>query len=174
MKTLLVILGSLYLMLSLGGICEAKSWRGIVPLKSTRADVERLLGQPGKYNRYQFENERVSFDYSTGKCNSSDDCVCRVPTNTVLTIRIEPEVEMKFSKLKLDRKKYKQTKSGHLLTVISYSNDEEGLIFTVDEDEVTAITYLWSAKDCNKLEKSLKSKRAPNKEFCSRCGSRFL
>ena len=82
-KTLFVILGSLSLTVVLGGSCEAKSWRGIVPLKSTRADVERLLGKPGKYNRYQFENERVSFDYSNGRCEGSDHCLCLVPADTV-------------------------------------------------------------------------------------------
>ena len=28
------------------GTANGKGWRGIIPLHSTRADVERLLGQP--------------------------------------------------------------------------------------------------------------------------------
>jgi hypothetical protein len=38
----------------LAAVCSAKEWRGIVPLKSDRADVERLLGVP---------NQRSAFGY---------------------------------------------------------------------------------------------------------------
>jgi hypothetical protein len=38
------LIASFWVMLSIAIICPAKEWRGIVPLKSTRADVERLLG----------------------------------------------------------------------------------------------------------------------------------
>ncbi|MGI8837301.1 MAG: hypothetical protein ACR2H4_11780 [Pyrinomonadaceae bacterium] len=38
-----------------------KAWRGIVPLRSTRANVERLLGasQPGTRNIYKTPTETV-------------------------------------------------------------------------------------------------------------------
>lgn len=44
----------------------AREWRGIVPLHSTRADVERLLGppQPGTVSGYRTETERVSIMYA--------------------------------------------------------------------------------------------------------------
>jgi hypothetical protein len=42
---------------------HAEAWRGIVPLKSTRADVERLLGRPGEHGRYQFDKERAYIEY---------------------------------------------------------------------------------------------------------------
>jgi hypothetical protein len=44
----------------------AKEWREIVPLKSTKFDVERLLGKPNHLGRYDIENERVSILYSQG------------------------------------------------------------------------------------------------------------
>jgi hypothetical protein len=53
-------------------LVQAKEWRGIVPLKSTRADVERLLGKPNGPGRYEFENERAYIDYAKG-CDQSRD-----------------------------------------------------------------------------------------------------
>ena len=44
----------------------AKDWRGIVRLKSTRADVERRFGKPDKWGDNQVDDERVSFRYSEG------------------------------------------------------------------------------------------------------------
>jgi len=51
---------------------DSKPWRGIVPLRSTRVDVERLLGAPsmdhGDTVVYETGDERVSIEYSKGGC----------------------------------------------------------------------------------------------------------
>ena len=49
---------------------QAQGWRGIVPLHSTRADVERLVGSPMTPNgiTYDLKNERVNVVYSDGGC----------------------------------------------------------------------------------------------------------
>ena len=144
---------------------QAKEWRGIVPLKSTRADVERLLGKPNGLGRYQFDDERAYIYYSEGVCARGDDCSCLVPKDTVLNIFVTLEVEMKFSDLKIDRRGYQRTKSAHLPTVVSHSNEEEGIIYTVDEDEVTEITYLPSGKDCREVVR--KNRRAKHRKKLS-------
>ncbi|MGH9875195.1 MAG: hypothetical protein ACRD9S_22295 [Pyrinomonadaceae bacterium] len=146
------------LMLLLTANSQGKAWRQIVPLKSTRADVERLLGKPNGLGRYQFDDERAYIYYTKRPCDRADDCACLVPQDTVLEIFVTPEVEMKFSKLKIDKGKFTRTRSTHLLTVISYSNDDEGIIYAVDDDEVTDITYVPSKTDCQELIK----KRASN------------
>lgn len=135
-------------------ILHAKEWRGIVPLKSTRADVEKVMGKPNDLRRYEFENERAYITYSSG-CNRIDDCRCLAPRDTVVDIYVTVEVEMKFSDLKIDRTKYHKTKSTHLPGIVTYANDSEGIIYTVDDedDEVTHITYLPTAKDCQSLIK---------------------
>jgi hypothetical protein len=106
----------------------------------------------------QFTKQAVPFSKKTAM--SSDAIfklmleMCEVtPQDTVLDIFVTPEVEMKFSKLKIDKDKYTQTRSAHLLTVISYSNDDEGIIYAVDDDEVTDITYVPSKTDCQELIK---------------------
>lgn len=75
-------------------IAQAKGWRGIVPLKSTRADVERLLGVPGKHGRYQFDEERAYVNYAgPGPCCPVNGCLCFVPDDIVISINVELEVE---------------------------------------------------------------------------------
>jgi hypothetical protein len=146
-------------------ILQAKDWRGIVPLKSTRTDVEKLLGQPNGLGRYQFENERAYINYSSG-CARMDDCICLVPKDTVIYIFVTLESDLKFSDLKIDRPKYHKTKSTHLPGIVTYANDDEGIIYTVDDedDEVTDITYLYTTRDCQSLIKD----RPPNKRRSSR------
>ena len=131
---------------------QAKEWRGIVPLKSTRADVERLLGKPNGLGRYQFENERAYIDYANG-CDHLKNCLCLVPKDTVISVFVTLESDLKFLQVKIDRSKYKKSRSAHLPSIVNFSNDEEGITYTVDEadGEVMHITYLPAARDCQKL-----------------------
>jgi len=55
---------------------QAKSWRGITPLKSNRLDVEKLLGAPNSLGRYEFNGETAYIHYSDGKCKQSSSCEC--------------------------------------------------------------------------------------------------
>lgn len=153
----------IFLSLCLPIIAKAKAWRGIVPIKSTRADVERLLGLPGKHGRYQFDRERASIEYaSAGPCHPVNGCLCFVSENTVISVYVELEVEMRFSTLKIDMKKYKKYISPQNPALASYSNDEEGIIYTVEEGDVTAIEYLPTAKDCQEV-----MRRAPRPDKIS-------
>ena len=158
--TTLRILGLCAALLCSANILQAKEWRGIVPLKSTRADVERLLGKPNDLGRYQFENERAYIDYSS-TCNRINDCSCLIPKDTVIDIYVNLEIEFKFSDLRIDRTKYQKTKSAHLPGIVTYASDEEGIIYTVDDedDEVMDITYLPKAADCRNVVKSRKLKK---------------
>jgi hypothetical protein len=54
MRTTIKIFASIILALTLNLIAQAKEWRGIIPLHSTRADVERILGQPSRPSRDAF------------------------------------------------------------------------------------------------------------------------
>ena len=76
-----------------------------------------------------------------------------VSEDTVISIYVELELEMSFSGLNLDKKNYKKFISRQDRTIATYSNQEKGIIYTVDEthDDVTAIEYLPAAKDCKDL-----------------------
>jgi hypothetical protein len=137
-------------------VAYGKAWRGIVPLQSKRADVERLLGE-GTNGHYQFERERIHVEYAgDGTCHPVNGCLCLVSKDTVISIYVQLEVEMSFSKLKIDKKKYERYAGPQDPTIATFSNEEEGIIYTVDEknDDVIAIEYIPAAKDCNDLLKA--------------------
>jgi len=155
-------------------VAHGKEWRGIVPLQSTRADVERLLGGPGNRDHYQFDAERVHVNYAgEGKCNLVNGCFCFVPKDTVISIYVQLEVEMRFSRLNIDKKKYEKFVSPKDPNVATYSNDKEGIIYTVNEenDDVTAIEYIPSAKDCQEVMKRAKPAGANGSRRKTRCVS---
>jgi hypothetical protein len=153
-----VIFLTLALML-MGQITLAKAWRGIFPLKSTRADVERRFGKPNEWGNYEFKEERVSFDYGDGPCKGlylslgQDNCKCLALESAVMRIFVEPKVSQKFSALKLDLKEFRRTPISPFPHTFEYSNRTEGITYTVDEqeDEIKHITYYPSTVDCQEI-----------------------
>jgi hypothetical protein len=157
MKFITVKFITLFVILLLSTVVlDAAEWRGITPLKSTRADVERLLGKPGNYGRYEFENERASIHYKTVLCDRTDRCDCFVRMDTVLGIYVDVEVDIKFSVLKIDKTKFKKTIPPKYPDITVYSNWEEGIIYEIDEkdDRVWVISYIESDKDCQEVLKN--------------------
>jgi hypothetical protein len=114
--------------------------------------VERLLGKPNGLGRYEFEKERAYIDYAAG-CDDSKDCLCLIPKDTVISIFVTLDNDLKLSELKIDGSKYKKRRSAHLPSIVNFTNDEEGITYTVDaeDEEVMNITYLPSARDCHNL-----------------------
>jgi hypothetical protein len=134
---------------------QANSWHGIVPLRSTRADVEKLLGPPTPDSKapyaadYKTNNERVFVLYSTGPCNVEPSHGWNVPRGTVINITVEPNIKPKFADLKIDESKYEKRRDPEILHAAYYTNEEEGVSITVNTDEgvVTAISYSPMSKD---------------------------
>ena len=154
MNTIPKPLGAIFIGILFCSVAQAKAWRGITPLKSTRADVERLLGKPGVHGRYQFKNERAYIYYAEGSCDKKDQrCECLISEDTVLNISVELETEMRFSKLRIDKSKYKKTYASNDPDLAVYANDEEGIIYDVSEsnDDVSHIWYTASARDCEEI-----------------------
>lgn len=126
---------------------QSKGWHGIVPLRSTRADVIRLLGAPnvdGKY--YEIDNYTLYIDYSDGPCEKGKSG-WNVPRDTVVRISLAPTKDLKYGDLKIDRKKYKKSKDGELPEIIYYTNDAEGITISVRGGEVRNIYYNPTSKD---------------------------
>jgi len=135
---------------------EAKGWRGIVPLHSTRADVERLLGPPAEQRTeysvlYRTENETLIINYARGlPCGTGEMySQWRVPRDTVESIFITPGMGSPLSQLKIDENKYKQRSGGDRPEDIYYTNDEEGESLRVFMNEVMDITYSPAASDAH-------------------------
>jgi hypothetical protein len=133
---------------------RAKDWRGITPLHSTRADVERLLGPPSKDRGgtifYEFDKEEVSFDFAKGSCKGESDG-WNVPRDTVISVWVIPKPNvLKFTDLKLDESMYKREIDKELQYIVRYVNESEGVSYEVDtsaDRTVTLIKYYPSAKD---------------------------
>lgn len=145
--TILLVLSS---MTSAIDSSRVEGWRGIVPLHSTRADVERLLGpmtDPCKCG-YYLDDVNVFFRYSPGDCKSGRG-VWDVPPDTVVGVTVYPKPRPRLSELNIDMTKFKKRHEGHIESIVRYVNDEEGLIIEVDEDGglVMGFDYVPAAED---------------------------
>lgn len=127
-------------------LTEAKDWHGIVPLHSTRADVEKLLGSPSEPGgtTYGLGNESASIVYASGSPCAEG---WRVPRDTVIRITVYSQARLKLSDLRLDESKYKKEDDLELFDFSYYTNTEEGLRITVQQGRVDSITYLPAAQD---------------------------
>jgi hypothetical protein len=104
-----------FLIFLCAGTGEAKGWRGIVPLHSTRSQVEQLLGPPTEQNTpssvvYRTPNETVLIYYAKDRpCGIGEKySQWRVAPNTVTKIFITPIKGSPLSRLSIDGSKYKK------------------------------------------------------------------
>lgn len=140
-------LSLLFVLLSFAAVSEAKEWRGIKPLHSTRADVERLLGPPqkGSQSSYSTVNENVVVLYSVGTCAHG----WNVPVGTVLSLSVYPKTPPKVETLGLDAPEYAKRRDLHVEYLYYYVDDKEGVNYTVDSNKgvATLVEYYPSIKD---------------------------
>jgi hypothetical protein len=133
---------------------EAKGWRGIVPLHTTRAEVEKILGPPTEQQSeysvlYRTADESVIIGYTRGlPCGIGEKySQWRVPRDTVHSILITPNMGSPLSKLSIDESKYKKRRGADRAEDIYYINDEDGEILRVFQNDVMEITYSAAASD---------------------------
>lgn len=149
----------------------AKGWRGIVPLHSTRSQVEQLLGPPTEQNSlysvvYKTANETVSIYYAKGHpCGIGENySQWRVARNTVTTIFITPHPGSPLSQFSIDESKYKKFIRGHL-SETQYINARDGEALTVVGNEVRGISYFAAADDSSLECPGLPTTIATNCEY---------
>lgn len=137
---------------------QANSWRGIIPLYSTREDVEKILGPPRPESKgidastYNTASERVFILYSTGPCNVKPSNGWNAPRGTVIEVSVEPNPKPKFADLKLEESKYDKRPDGDYLDSTSYVDEVNGINITVNTAEgvVTSFSY-WPTSKQNYL-----------------------
>lgn len=160
------LVGVLFLVLLAAVSAEAKSWRGIVPLHSTRKDVEKILGvskDPCKCI-YKTGSEVITIDYTRQTCRQNPDG-WNVPPDTVVAVNVSATTPPRFSDLNVDTRRYSQTRDLHT-TAIYYSSDEEGITYQVSEDgTVGVIVYGPSSSDsklrCREIAKANSNRFEP-------------
>jgi hypothetical protein len=128
---------------------RAQGWRGIVPLHSTRAEVEALIGPPMQPNgrTYDLKDERVNVVYSEGACDNNK-VEWNVPPDTVIGITIYPQKKLLISDLRTDLNKFEKLINPHNPDSVSYNNKKEGIALgTKSNGEVVVIEYFSAARD---------------------------
>jgi hypothetical protein len=137
-----------FLLVAAASVASAKAWRGIVPLHSTRADVERILGKPTRLDYiYDLDEGTVRVMYVRQRCEQG------VPSgwgnwNVVKDTVIHVWVETDFSVRKLrvrNLEQYKWYTDDSLATY--YRLPAQGLEYTVRNGKVLSITYGPTKKD---------------------------
>lgn len=132
MKMINLLLLCVFVVLPVNFTSHAKEWRSIVPLHSTRADVERLIGKPNAmYDRYEFENELVSITYSRETC--AEGAQWNVPRDTVTQVSIVPKQRLRLADLQLDLSRYERIQDPAVQVHTYYANREEGIRYDVLE-----------------------------------------
>lgn len=141
--------GLLFIGLILAPVSQAKEWRGITPLHSNRADVERLLGPPrqGSQNSYSTANEQVNVVYGEGSCPYG----WNVPSGTVISLTIVPRNPIQTGSLGLEAREFDKRRDVHIETLYFYVNEKDGLNYTVDVSKgvATSVEYYPSAADAS-------------------------
>jgi hypothetical protein len=153
MKTIFKVLGCACVALGLGGVSQAKEWRGIVPLRSSRADVVRLHGQcanPEESCHFYSAGDGEVYIVFSSRDEYVEDCVKQLPLGVVMNIRVTPMTEVRLSDLGVDVKGFRkfETSSPPGLGYEGYLDDEEGVVYdTYKGKKVIQIEYIAARKD---------------------------
>jgi len=130
------------------------SWNGIVPLKSTRTDVEKILGKPMPDSKvehiasYKTKNEMVTVLYSTGDCKIQANNGWNIPKGKVIRFSVTPINPPKFADYKFDESKFSSYLEDYVI-LTTYTNGKDGVGFTVNTSEgvIGQFSYFPTSKD---------------------------
>ena len=145
-----------WLGLLIGNCQTSPAWKGIAIFKSTRADVERLLGKPTESCKaacqYETEAEGIFVRYSDERCKPGDANALDIPQDTVVSITVYLKIKPKLRDLNLDLSKFTKTKDPELMGHLIYTNTESGITYEVSEKgRVLSILSFGRAEDIRTL-----------------------
>jgi len=129
----------------------AKAWREIVPLHSTRADVEKLLGPPTfEDSGYDIDGERALISYSAQGCAEDLPGGWNVPPNTVVNISVSSTKDLKLADVLVAGRNYEQIFGTHT-PHINYVDVQDGVRYLTIDGSVQTISYFGAEADDKKL-----------------------
>ncbi len=157
MKLLVLII---FIMLGSAAEATAQGWRGIVPLRSTRSDVERVLGQLRRACPCDLSSQRrtcdcyyetaeglINVDYAVSPC-VGDPSGWNVPADTVLRISVTWEEPRAFSESQIEVAQFEKALDDTLTTY--YASREKGVEYTVSsERKLSTTSYFPTLKDAH-------------------------
>jgi hypothetical protein len=134
----------------------AKPWRGIEPVRSTKADVIRLFNQCNDDLRvcsFVLEHEHVSIHFSSPlrTKNPRYECVGHLPLGTVLRIEVTPKLSLRFNRKDFGESSFKSfDPSPHRTgTYKAYIDKKRGLLINTREGKVVEVIYFAGSGDNN-------------------------
>src|SRR6266516_3687048 len=89
---------------------SGKSWRGLVPLHSTKKDVVRLFRQCSDSEQFcslKLKSESAFIVFSGSLANSPEECINHLPADTILSITVSPSKNLRVKDLELNQQVYK-------------------------------------------------------------------
>lgn len=129
----------IFIAMATSQVCPPTGWRGIVPLKSTRADVEQILGPPtDKSGLSYLPNRSVKVQYSVRPCDSGWD----VAPDTVIAFSIYVDPMIPLADLHLDLTKYKKMHGdADVSDHFYYADEERGFAISVRDGMINRYIY---------------------------------
>ena len=121
----------------------AQSWKGIVPLRSTRADVTRILGAPTNdsdgVSFFSLRDAVVVVHYQTAACDKDQfGFGWNVPAGTVTDIGVVPKTTIDKE---LFTREGKFEKRSVVPALVYYIDRTSGLTVETYKDKVSLLTY---------------------------------
>ena len=154
MRPLIRTVSVLILVLVPAAAAQAKDWRGITPLLSTRGDVTRMLGPAASENDiraiYEFATEDVYIVFASEWSNLK--CVAELPAGTVLLVKVTPKGAQDLTSLPVVREKLKEfdpsepPNSGYR----GYVDEDQGVVIRTLQGKVDQVSYIATKADANR------------------------
>jgi hypothetical protein len=109
-------------------------WRSLVPLVTTRNEVEAELGAPSSGKEYiliyDTTEERITVWYGGAKKSATDKCRWDIPNETVFNFLLAPKKKVRLADVKIDLTKYQKQKALEMVQDYYYYNENEGVTIT--------------------------------------------
>ena len=148
--------GRLLILLFIAVVCTqvstAKPWRGIEPLRSTRADVILSLKQcvnEREACKFTIESEEVYILFSGGLPDDHSDCMNQLPPETVIFIESRPTKNSKVSKSLLRTGRFQKFNPAAPFKVgfDGYVDKTQGLAMKTLKGRVVQLVYFSTPSD---------------------------
>ena len=135
--------------------CASNIWKGIIPLKTTREEVEQILGKRVNPDSngydiadYKFKGGTAYIVFTLGGCRGGVGDY-NVPAGRVNRVSFQPDPQPAFRGFKFDRKRFVEGGHPDGPSPSFFVNRLDGISFWLspDEQSVQRINYFPSSKE---------------------------
>lgn len=128
---------------------QGNTWRGITPLRSTRAHVEKLIGNPTKpaLSVYETKDALIHVVYSKNPCEDGIAGRWNIPPDTIISFEVNPKKDVYIEDLNIDESKFRVITSEHISSLTSYVNDDLGITVKARYEKIITVHYAPTTHD---------------------------